>query len=110
MHVVSHKKIKEFIKNHPDSQSSLDAWFDIAEEARWTNPHDVRDVFPHADRVGSCVVFNISGHKYRLIARIFYADPADPDGKPTFNGRVYIRFIMTHAEYDEEKWKADCDC
>ena len=36
------------------------------------------------------VVFNIKGNNYRLIVRVQYN-----------LGRVYIRWIGTHAEYDE---------
>lgn len=54
-------------------------------------------IYPHADPVGSCVVFNIGGNKYRLISKI------------AFNRRVlYIRFILTHKAYDEGGWKHDC--
>jgi mRNA interferase HigB len=49
--------------------------------------------------VGRCVVFNIGGNKYRLIARILFAKQ-----------RVYILKVMTHSEYDEDKWKAECYC
>jgi mRNA interferase HigB len=39
-------------------------------------------------------VFNIKGNKYRLITEISYR----------FR-RIYIRHVLTHAEYDREKWK-----
>ena len=39
---------------------------------------------------GSRVVFNIAGNKYRLVARINYPYRV-----------VYVRFIGTHAEYDQ---------
>jgi len=44
--------------------------------------------------VGNLVVFNIGGNKYRLIAAIH------------FNRRkLYIRHVLTHTEYDKERWK-----
>ncbi|MBF0138959.1 MAG: type II toxin-antitoxin system HigB family toxin [Magnetococcales bacterium] len=39
---------------------------------------------------GNRVVFNISGNKYRLLVKINYP-----------HGVVYIRFIGTHAQYDQ---------
>ncbi len=36
------------------------------------------------------VVFDIKGNRYRMVVRIHYNA-----------GRVYIRFIGTHAEYDK---------
>jgi mRNA interferase HigB len=38
--------------------------------------------------------FNIGGNKVRLIAAIHYN-----------RNRIYIRAALTHAEYDEGKWK-----
>jgi mRNA interferase HigB len=55
---------------------------------------EVRRVIPSADRVGRYTVFNIGGNKARLIAAIHYN-----------RGKVYIRHILTHAEYDRGAWK-----
>jgi mRNA interferase HigB len=60
---------------------------------------EVRQTFPHADWYRECTIFNIGGNKYRLIAKIYYEDQT-----------VLIRFVLTHAEYDQEKWKDDCNC
>ncbi len=54
-------------------------------------------MFPNADSVGECTVFNIDGNKYRLITKINYKTKI-----------VYIRFVLTHLEYDKDKWKDDC--
>jgi mRNA interferase HigB len=61
------------------------------------NPVDfveLRRLFPHADQVGGLTVFNIGGNKTRLIAAIHYN-----------RRKVYIRAVLTHAEYDAGKWK-----
>ena len=55
---------------------------------------DVRRAFPHADQVDRRTVFNIGGNNYRLIARISY-----------LTQQVFVLAILTHAEYDKEKWK-----
>ena len=55
--------------------------------------------FSNASLVGNCVVFNIGGNKYRLIARILYPSQ-----------KVFVLKVMTHAEYDEDKWKEQCGC
>jgi mRNA interferase HigB len=44
--------------------------------------------------VGRLTVFNIGGNKARLIAAIHYN-----------RRRVYIRAVLTHAEYDAARWK-----
>jgi len=60
----------------------------------WSSWADVKAAFASASHVGSCVVFNIHGNKYRLIAVIHFN-----------RGKLYVRHVLTHAEYDEGKWK-----
>jgi len=48
--------------------------------------------------VGRCTVFNIHGHRYRLVARINYQ-----------HRTVYIRGIFTHEQYDRGDWKDGCE-
>jgi mRNA interferase HigB len=94
MHVISRKKLKEAAMRHPDLEAALDAWFRIAKRAVWRDLTAVRMTLATADAVERWTVFNIKGNKYRLITEINYR----------FR-RVYIRRVLTHAEYDREKWK-----
>ncbi|MGO9229306.1 MAG: type II toxin-antitoxin system HigB family toxin [Bryobacteraceae bacterium] len=94
MHVISRKKLKEGAVRHPDVEAALDAWFRIAKHALWQDLTDVRKTFATADAVESWTVFNIKGNKYRLITEINYR-----------LRRIYIRHVLTHAQYDREKWK-----
>jgi mRNA interferase HigB len=94
MHVISRKKLKEAATRHPDLEAALDAWFRIAKRAVWRDLTDVRMTLATADAVEKWTVFNIKGNKYRLITEINYR----------FR-RVYIRHVLTHAEYDREKSK-----
>jgi mRNA interferase HigB len=103
MHVISPKKLREFWATHADSESPLKAWEKIASKATWANFAEIRADFPHADPVGTCIVFNIGGNKYRLIVRVFHA-------KDEFKGRVYVLHVLTHNDYDTDRWKKDCDC
>ena len=48
------------------------------------------------DQVKQFTVFDIGGNKFRLITVIDY------DRK-----KVFIRHVLTHKEYDQEKWKKD---
>lgn len=95
MNTLSRKKIREFVKLHPDSKTSLTAWYKIAKKARWRSLASVHQVYPHADLVGKYTVFNIRGNHYRRIAEINYQFQ-----------QILIREILTHAEYDEDKWKS----
>jgi mRNA interferase HigB len=109
MHVVSRRTLLESAKKHPDATSSLDAWYRITRKALWTGHNEVKASLFRPDRVGTCYVFNVGGNKYRLIARVVYADRPGPGGR-RFKGRVYILHVLTHAEYDADRWKKDCDC
>jgi mRNA interferase HigB len=94
VHVISRKRLKEAAVRHPELEAALDAWFRIAKKASWQNLMDVRNTFANADAIDKWTVFNIKGNKYRLIAEMNYRYQ-----------RLYIRHVLTHAEYDQEKWK-----
>jgi mRNA interferase HigB len=97
MRIISHRRLREFYEAHPDSKSSLEAWAVAIENADWKNFADVRKTRRDADVYGNCTVFDIGGNKYRLIAWVNYKIHA-----------VYVRAILTHSDYDKDKWKADC--
>lgn len=94
MHVISRQKLKRAALRHPDVEPVLEAWFRIAKRGRWHSLGDVRKTLATADAVQKWTVFNSKGNKYCLITEINYR----------FR-RVYIRHVLTHAEYDQEKWK-----
>jgi mRNA interferase HigB len=94
MHVISRKRLKEAAARHGDLEVWLDTWFRVSKKATWKNLGDARKTFSSADAVGKWTVFNAKGNRYRLITEINY----------TF-GRIYIRHILTHAEYDRGGWK-----
>jgi len=94
VHVISRKKLKEAGGQHAESEGPLDTWFRIAKKAEWRNIADVRKVYPSADPVEKYTVFNIKGNAYRLIVEINYR-----------TRRIFIRHVLTHREYDEERWK-----
>lgn len=98
MEVVSYDKIVEFTRKHPDSKSSLNSWFRIASKAQWKNLAEVKQSYPHADLYRCCTIFNIRGNNYRLISLINYRTQG-----------IQIQYILTHAEYDKDKWKKDCE-
>jgi mRNA interferase HigB len=99
MHVISKRRLREFWEKHRDAQGPLTNWYKTARKARWQKFADVRAPFPSADLVGKCIIFNMGGNKYRLIAIV------------TRNWRkLLIRFVLTHKEYDKGNWKKDCGC
>ena len=99
MHIITKKALQKFWEKFPDAENALRSWYQIAKKAEWKNLVEVRNDFPHADLAGVCTIFNIGGNKYRLITKIFYP-----------NKKVLIRFVMTHAEYNEKTYRNDCEC
>ncbi len=94
LHIISRKRLKEAATHHGDLEAPLDVWFRIAKRASWQSLADVRRTFASADLVDRWTVFNVRGNRYRLITEINYRFQ-----------RVYVRHVLTHAEYDQEGWK-----
>jgi mRNA interferase HigB len=93
MRIVSRKAIKDAADGHSEWGASLNAWYKIAKNADWKNFADVRNSWKNSDVVGRFVVFDISHNRCRLIATI----------KCKWR-MVYIRRVLSHAEYDEKEW------
>lgn len=84
---------------HASSEEVLRRWYKVVDKAYWKNWADVKATFPHADLVRgysgtTLVVFNVGGNAYRLVVRVLFE-----------YGRVYIKRVMTHAEYSKDRWK-----
>lgn len=97
MNVISRKKLEKFWREHPDSKAPLKSWYNTCRKARWKSLDEVQEIYPHADPVGDCTVFNIGGNKYRLIVKIRYE-----------RQRIYVIHVLTHKDYDKGRWKDDC--
>jgi len=65
----------------------------------WNQWNDIKADYATASHVGNCVVFNIAGNKYRMIAWVLYP-----------SHKVFILKVMTHRDYDDGKWKEECGC
>jgi mRNA interferase HigB len=97
MNVISQRTLKAFWEKHDDAKEPLRSWYLTCRKARWQNLDEVQAVYPHADIYGACTIFNIGGNKYRLIVKINYARQT-----------IFVKYVLTHAEYDRERWKNAC--
>ncbi len=93
MHVITRKRLNLFADQHPDTKSALANWYRLAKQHDFASFAELRSYFPAADQVGKLTVFNIGGNKVRLIAAVHYN-----------RQKIYIRGVLTHAEYDTGKW------
>lgn len=103
MRVISKSRLKQFWESpgNEDSEGALRAWYTHVSSTTvaWHAWRDVKTDFATASAVGNCVVFNVRGNNYRLIARILYPSQ-----------KVFILKVMPHREYDKNKWKEECGC
>ena len=90
MRIIAKRTLKEYWVSHASCRKELEEWYAVAIKANWSTPKDVKGSFPKASVVGnSRIVFNIVGNRYRLVVKFAYK-----------TGIGYVRFIGTHAEYD----------
>src|SRR5262245_61896494 len=98
MRVISKSRLRAFWESPgcEDSEGPLKAWHTHAshKSVAWHSWADVRADIGSASLVGNCTVFNVGGNKYRLVTRILFPSQ-----------KVFVLKVMTHAEYDGDKWK-----
>jgi len=97
MRIVTERKLKDFWQKNKLAETVMRAWISAVHLADWQNFIDVRKTFNHVDVYKNCVIFDVGGNKYRIIAKVEYKIHI-----------VFIRFVLTHIEYDEKKWQLDC--
>lgn len=94
MRIISKSWLIELATAHGDCVEQVRAWVGQVSKETWRSLSDVRETYRHADVVGDKTVFNIKGNSYRLITYIRYE-----------SGTIYIKDLLTHAEYDKGAWK-----
>ena len=94
MQLENKHRIDDYMQSHSDSITPLTNWMKLVRLAQWKRPQDIRNAIGSADFLsGNRVIFNIGGNKHRLLVVVSYAA-----------GRVYVRWIGTHAEYSKMKF------
>lgn len=94
MDILNVRLIKQFIDEHADADAPLNEWVLKVRAAEWKTNADVQKTFNRADHLGDQkFIFNIGGNNFRLAAMVWIKQE-----------RVYVLKIMTHAEYDKEKF------
>lgn len=94
MRIIAKSRLMALATAYGDCTRQVWNWYSIAAKANWHNLSEVRQTFRHADLVGDKTVFNIKGNDYRLIVYIRYDA-----------GIIYIKDLLTHAEYNKNTWK-----
>jgi len=94
MHIITRSRIIEAAAKYPNSASALREWYQIINRSEFKSFADLRSTFRSVDKVKHVYVFNIGGNNLRLIAAIHFD-----------RQKIYIRDILTHADYDKAAWK-----
>lgn len=102
--VIAKKALRDFWSRpgRADDQKPLLAWWAVVgnKSLDWKCFVDIKATYSSADQVGECIVFNIGGNKYRLVAKVNYRSHL-----------VFVRKVMTHREYDDQdSWFDACGC
>jgi len=88
--IFAKSTLREFWEKYPETEQYLKTWHDTVKNSDWKNPGDVKLTYANASILKSGrIVFNIKGNSYRLVAKINFEKQW-----------VFIKFIGTHAEYD----------
>ncbi len=94
MHVISHSRIAVVQRQFPDCATALDYWYRLMKRGAYANFAHLRATFGSVDKVGLLYVFDIGGNKLRLVAAVHFN-----------TGKVFVRWVLTHKQYDDAGWK-----
>lgn len=89
MHIISKKAIETFCLKHSVARSPLHAWYRLVSMSGFNTLTEVKKSFNSADYVPPYTVFDVGGNNFRIITVIHYN-----------RQKLYIREVLTHAEYD----------
>jgi mRNA interferase HigB len=68
--------------------------FESVSQANVSTFPALRQLFGSADYVDGFTIFDVGGNRYRIAVVIHYD-----------KHRLYVRHVMTHAEYDRNMWR-----
>jgi mRNA interferase HigB len=97
VNIANYEAIEKFARKHARSRTSLNIWYETVSKSNWNKFDDVKKTLNATDIYQDCVIFDIAGNNFRLIALIDYELQ-----------QVSVRAIMTHADYVKDKWKKYC--
>ena len=91
MQIIARRTLRGFWERHAQAEQPLKSWYAIVAAAQWRGPAEVKTQFgTTVDFIGdNRLIFDIGGNKYRLIVHVSYS-----------YGRVLVKFVGTHAEYN----------
>ena len=98
MHVISKKPFVDAAKQYPNDAKAIMTTHKVLEKGKFETPDELRKVFPSLDNFADKYkwwVIDIGGNNLRLLMAIQFVCQ-----------RIYVKYIVTHAEYDKLTKKA----
>ena len=90
MHIITRSRLTGFGRRHEGAAKALRDWVRITRRKQYARSAEVKADFLSVDFLGPHrAVFNIRGNNYRLVVDVRFD-----------LGRVYVRHMVTHAEYE----------
>ncbi|MCG7545459.1 MULTISPECIES: type II toxin-antitoxin system HigB family toxin [Pseudoalteromonas] len=92
MHVISRKPFKEAALKYPNKADAIDAVYRVLNGTEFKSSAELKKVFASLDNFKykkDWWVIDIGGNDLRLVAMIVFR-----------NGKVFVKHIVPHAEYD----------
>jgi mRNA interferase HigB len=93
MNVISKRPFRDAARRHPNERSALLEMFKVLRNTDFHTPYELKAVFPSLDNFkykDKWWVLDVGGNNLRVIAYIQFV-----------NKRIYIKYIVDHAEYDK---------
>ncbi len=93
MHIISKRPFNDAARAHPHQRQALEDLYRVLQKSHFMTPDEMRRIFPSLDNFrykDKWWVLDVGGNHLRIIAFIQFVQ-----------GRLYIKHILTHAEYDK---------
>ena len=93
MHVISKRPFNHAAKMYPNDRLALMEMYRVLNSIEFKTPEELRAVFPSLDNFkynDRWWVLDVGGNNLRMMAFIQFV-----------SGRIYIKHIVNHADYDK---------
>ena len=92
MHVISRKPFSDAIKKYPNDAAAIESTYNVLNRGDFKTPQELKAVFGSLDNFkykDKWWIIDIGGNNLRMLAFIEFR-----------HNRIYVKYIVTHQEYD----------
>lgn len=93
VHVISRKPFNDAARDYPNDAAAIQAVYKTLRNGAFQTPEELKQVFPSLDNFkhkDKWWVIDLGGNNLRMLTFIEFRDQ-----------RMYVKHIVTHAEYDK---------